>query len=285
MISSSLSRALEAGHDLAELGVDVGSGHRSGGDRVVQVADRRALLGEIGHEFAARQQCRIELLFVLIVGPDPGDERSGADHRARDEPAPRRRAGDDDVARRDGGRQVGHGRYRQPGLSAERGRKGARLFPVLVVNRDALGAAHAQQRAQLRGRLTAAAADQRHPALPARQILGRHGGRGRRAQRRDRHRIHNRERLASDRVAQHDDALDRRQPVPRAIMREIGVGLRREIGPLEGEQRRLDVKTAVLGVQAEDAWRRSLPERVLAKGVLDCGHAFVGGEQPLDIAA
>jgi hypothetical protein len=58
--------------------------------------------------------------------------------------------------------------------------------------------------------------------------------------------------LAGGRLAQDDDALDRRQPVPRAVVWEIGVGLRREIRPVEGEQRRLNVEAAVLGVQAED---------------------------------
>src|SRR5262249_16413812 len=46
-----------------------------------------------------------------------------------------------------------------------------------------------------------------------------------------------------------------------------------------------EVEAALLGMQAEDAWRRSLPQRVLAEGVLDRCHAFVRGEQPLDIAA
>src|ERR1043166_8195776 len=178
-----------------------------------------------------------------------GDEGSGADHFAGNEPAPRGGAGDDDVARRNGGGQIGHGRYREPGLGAERGGKATHFFRVLVVRLNARGAAHAQQRPQLRRRLSAAAANQRRPALPARQVLGRHGSRRGRAQRRDRHRIHDRKRLARDRLAQDDDALDRRQPMPRAVVREIGIGLRREIGPVEREQRRLDVKTAVFGVQ------------------------------------
>jgi len=91
--------------------------------------------------------------------------------------------------------------------------------------------------------------------------------------------------LARDRLAQNDDALDRRQPVPCAVVRKIGVGLGREIGPIEREQRRLDVEAAVLGVQTQDAGRRSPPERVLAEGVFDRGDAFIGGKQPLDVAA
>jgi len=73
--------------------------------------------------------------------------------------------------------------------------------------------------------------------------------------------------------------------VPRAVVREIGVGLRREVGLAEGEQRGLNVETAVLGVQAEYSRRRRLAQRVLAEGVLDGADARVGREQTLDVAA
>jgi hypothetical protein len=68
-------------------------------------------------------------------------------------------------------------------------------------------------------------------------------------------------------------------------MREIGVGLGREVGLVESQQRCLDVETAVLGMQAEDSRRRGLAKRVLEEGILDRGDAFIGREQALDIAA
>ena len=60
---SSLPRArgLEPGDDLAQYRVHVAARHRAGGERMVQVADHRALLGEIGHQLAGREQSRIEL--------------------------------------------------------------------------------------------------------------------------------------------------------------------------------------------------------------------------------
>jgi hypothetical protein len=73
--------------------------------------------------------------------------------------------------------------------------------------------------------------------------------------------------------------------VPRAVVREIGIGLRREVGLAEGEQRGLDVETAVLGVQGEYSRRRRFAQRVLAEGVLDGADALVGRKETLDVAA
>src|SRR6266850_2168739 len=66
--------ALAAGDDLAQLGVHVLARHRSGGDRMVQVADLARLLGEVGHHRGGRQQRRVDLLLVLAVGADRRDE-------------------------------------------------------------------------------------------------------------------------------------------------------------------------------------------------------------------
>src|SRR5262249_18036961 len=87
------------------------------------------------------------------------------------------------------------------------------------------------------------------------------------------------------RSAHHVDALDCRHPVPRAVVREIRIGLGGEVRLIEPEQRCLDVKTAVLGVKAQDPGRRSLAERMLAEGVLHRGDAFVGRKQTLDVAS
>ncbi|MDB5926764.1 MAG: hypothetical protein JWN13_5700 [Betaproteobacteria bacterium] len=51
------------------------------------------------------------------------------------------------------------------------------------------------------------------------------------------------------------------------------------------EQRGLDMETAVLRVESENPRRWSFSQRMLAEGVLDRGDAFVGREQPLDVAA
>src|SRR3984893_5262595 len=56
------ARGLEPGDDLAQFRVHVAARHRAGGERMVQVADHGALLGEIGHHLAGREQSRIELL-------------------------------------------------------------------------------------------------------------------------------------------------------------------------------------------------------------------------------
>src|SRR5260221_412586 len=61
---------LERRDDLAELGMHVGARHRARVERVVQVADRGALLRDVGHQLAVREERRIELLLVLAVGTD-----------------------------------------------------------------------------------------------------------------------------------------------------------------------------------------------------------------------
>ncbi len=75
-----------------------------------------------------------------------------------------------------------------------------------------------------------------------------------------------------------------RQRVPRAVVREIGVGFRGEVRLVELEQGRLDVEAPVPGVQAEDPGSRGLAQRMLAERVLDRGEAFVGSEEPLHVA-
>ena len=69
------------------------------------------------------------------------------------------------------------------------------------------------------------------------------------------------------------------------VVGKIGVGLGREVRLVEREQRGLDMETAVLRVEAENPRRRGFSQRMLAEGVLDRGDAFVGREQPLDVAA
>ena len=66
---------------------------------------------------------------------------------------------------------------------------------------------------------------------------------------------------------------------------KFGNRTRHEVGPVEGEERRLDVEAAILDMQAEDSRRRRLTERVLAESVLDRCDACIGREKALDVAA
>jgi hypothetical protein len=104
-----------------------------------------------------------------------------------DEVAPRRGAGDDDFACAERLRQIRRRRYRELRFTCKCGRERPRLVCILIVGIDARRAAHPQQRTQLRDRLGAAAADQCGFACFARQVLRRDGGRGGRAQSRERH--------------------------------------------------------------------------------------------------
>jgi hypothetical protein len=71
----------------------------------------------------------------------------------------------------------------------------------------------------------------------------------------------------------------------RAVLREIAIGLGREVRAIQRQQCRFDMEAAVLRMHAEDARRRRLSLRVLGKGVFHCGNAFVERQEPLDIAA
>ena len=95
------------------------------------------------------------LLLLLMVGADGGDEGSRSHHVARDEIAPRRGAGNDDVAFRDGLAEI-RNRRRSFQLRS--------FFRILVVGKNAFRAAHRQQGRELGARLRAAAADQQRRA-------------------------------------------------------------------------------------------------------------------------
>ena len=233
----------------------VGSGHRPGHQGMVQVADRSALLSEVGDQLAAREQHRVDLLLVFVVGAHRCYEGSRPDHRVLDEITRCRGAGDHDVAFGDRLREV-RNRCDFNGLPCQRGGEGARPCGIPVISANPRGLAYPQQGVQLRRRLRAAAADQERLASIAREVLRRDGGRGRRAQRSERHRIHHGQRHAFFGVAQHHHALDRRQAMARAVVREVGIGLRGKVGLPEREQRRLDVEAALAAVESEDTGRR-----------------------------
>lgn len=149
---------------------------------------------------------------------------------------------------------------------------------VLIVDANARRLAHAREKPQLRGGLAATAAHQHVLGVIPREVLRGHCRRGRRAQRRERHRIHDGQRHAILGVTERNDALDGRQAVPRPVVRKVGVELGGEVVPVQCQRCGLYVKAAVGYVHAQDARCGRLPQRVLAKRVLHGRDAFVGRE-------
>src|SRR6266702_1606943 len=90
------------------------------------------------------------------------------------------------------------------------------------------------------------------------------------AQRRDLHGIEERQGRAHLGVGEDDHALDGGEAL-RGVVREVGVGLRREVGPAEAQHAGLDVKSAALDVEAER--------------LLDSGNAGIEIQQIGDVAA
>src|SRR5688572_1502375 len=76
------------------------------------------------------------------------------------------------------------------------------------------------------------------------------------------HRVHQRQRIAVLRIAEHDYPLDEREPEPAHVMREVRVSLCREVWFAKLQQARFDMKAPVSRVYAEDSWRCNLPFRV-----------------------
>ena len=73
-LAFALSTGLAPGHDLAELGVHLAAGHDARVQRMVQIADRRALLEAVDDHPGGAEQGGIDFLLVLVVGADGGDE-------------------------------------------------------------------------------------------------------------------------------------------------------------------------------------------------------------------
>src|SRR5439155_4373150 len=88
---------LAAGHHLTELGVHVRASDPPCLDRVMDLADRDALIEDIGYHLRGRQDRRIELLLVGAVRPDGSDERSRPQESRLEKGRAGRRASDADV--------------------------------------------------------------------------------------------------------------------------------------------------------------------------------------------
>src|ERR1700674_3435907 len=61
------------GYDLCKRGVHVSSGHSTDCNRVVQVADLRALLEAVDDDASVGEQLRLEVALFRAVGTESGD--------------------------------------------------------------------------------------------------------------------------------------------------------------------------------------------------------------------
>ena len=75
------------GDHVPELRVHLLACQQARGERVLQLADLRALVDDVDHERRARHQRGYDLLLALAVGADGGDERARRDDVAHDERA------------------------------------------------------------------------------------------------------------------------------------------------------------------------------------------------------
>jgi hypothetical protein len=165
------------------------------------------------------------------------------------------------------------------------GRQAPRGRLVRVEGPRPLEGQHARQRAELRAPLAAAAADGGGARVRPRQVAGGHRGGGGRAAERHLDGVHHGQRASVVGVAQHDHALDGRQPVAARVVGEVRVGLDREVQAPPLEAGRLDVESPVRGAHAEHAGGQAAPLGVEAERGLDRLDALVPAEQGLDVPA
>ena len=69
-----------AGHHVGQLGVHVHSSHHTQLERVMEVANGGALVEQIDHDGAGRQQRRLDLLFLFIVRAIKSSKSSSGTH-------------------------------------------------------------------------------------------------------------------------------------------------------------------------------------------------------------
>src|SRR6266511_3156747 len=103
-----LATRLDAGGDLAELRVDVLAPHRAGLDRVVDLAEPRALVEAVrDHLVRLLEHADLELLLLGPVGADRGDVHSRPHPVGAHERFARRRHRDDEIGPTDGLLEIG----------------------------------------------------------------------------------------------------------------------------------------------------------------------------------
>src|SRR5262245_50284389 len=156
-----LASGLAPGYDLAEFRVNLFSGHCARHNRVMEIADRARLVGQVGYDYPFGHEARFDLLLVLVVRPDSADESAGSDHVTGDKELARCGARYDYVAYR---RRCGKIHYRLDSnaqLLAEILREGNCPGFVPIMGVDPVWLSHVEQCPQLRGCLATAAADER----------------------------------------------------------------------------------------------------------------------------
>ena len=77
------------------------SGHDTRIDSVVQLSDRSGLFHHVYYCFALKQQTRFQLLFVLVICTDGGDECARSYPTLFQKESPGSGASDNDIARPD----------------------------------------------------------------------------------------------------------------------------------------------------------------------------------------
>ena len=220
--------------------------HRAGANRVMQVAHIAALFGQIGDDARLRHQRWFDLALFRIVGADRRDEGAGAHVRRTKERRVRGRACDDHVA----------GTRRRLGLTGTSTSRPSR--PISAANARSRGASLSTQNTWRISSWCRSAASWMRPCAPQPQIVATRDSGSRQIARRDRgrsagaldgdfDRVEQRDRRAGRGVEQQDRALDRRQAMLRAIVREIAVDLERRVSRTDRKPPGLDVESAALG--------------------------------------
>lgn len=271
-----------AGDDGGEIRVNGVAGRGARHDGMMQIPDRRALVERIDNDLRRREETRVDLLLVLVVGTDRRDERARADVFCSNQELLRRRAGGNDISVHEGCSRVGMAVETQLGIDqALRESLGGRIvwldkvyFPKWD---DILQGAHMHES------LTSTAEERQTRCVLTGKILGGDGGGSRRALRGDLDGIEQREEFAGACVGDDDDALDRGEIVPRGIAGEIGVGFRDKIIAVAGPERCLDVESTIRCVHPEDLRRRQLPFSEQAESALDGDDAFLEIEERANV--
>ncbi len=225
----------------------------------------------IDDEGRRREERRLELLLALAVRTDCGDEDAGWDVGRHHERATSGRTRHAHVALTEGGPQVRRRLHAQ--LEARRGAGGHafRALGIGVEDPRALQGQDRGNRRELELSLDAAADDRGRSRVASGEERGGDGRGGCGPERGHAAGFDDGQGHARARIREYDRSLDGREPETSRIVREIGVGLGREVAALADEAGRLDVEPAAdrghaknsraqgtaLGMEAEGALHRA----------------------------
>ena len=215
---------------------------------MVQVADRRALLCHVRHNFAGRHQRRTQFLFLRMIRTHGCQENSRRHVILRQQRLSRCGAGHPDIAFQKRLPEIRHGSNLDAQFVCNLFSKLLSSLPERVVGENAPQRKHNRQPPDLGLALHSAAADRENCGLRTSQIFRRHRRRCRRASCRDFCGLHHGQRSPILGVAQHYHSLDRRQPKAFSIFWIVRVHLHGEIVPLQPQKAGLDVKGSLVCV-------------------------------------